>query len=42
MFNGWQHQNYINVPYLYDAYFYPRFDRWGYVNHNGYYVWLNV
>ncbi len=39
---GWRHQRYINVPYLYNAYFYPDYDRWGYANRHGYFVWLNV
>ena len=39
---GWRHSRYINVPYLYNAFYYPEFDRWGYANRHKYFVWLNV
>ena len=32
----------INVPYLYNAFYYPEFGRWGYENRQGYFIWLNV
>jgi hypothetical protein len=32
----------INVPYLYDAFYYPDVGRWGYATRQGYFIWLNV
>ncbi len=32
----------INVPYLYNAFYYPEFGRWGYENRQGYFIWLDV
>jgi hypothetical protein len=32
----------INVPCLYDAFYYPELGRWGYQNRQGYFIWLNV
>ena len=31
-----------NVPYLYDAFYYPELGRWGYENRQGYFIWLDV
>jgi hypothetical protein len=39
---GWQHSRYINVPYLYNAFYYPEYERWGYMNRHKYFVWLNA
>lgn len=32
----------INVLYLYNAFYYPEFERWGYKNKQGFFVWLNI
>ncbi len=32
----------INVPYLYNAFYYPELGRWGYENRQGYFIWLDV
>jgi hypothetical protein len=32
----------MNVLYLYNAFYYPAFERWGYINKQGFFVWLNV
>jgi hypothetical protein len=32
----------IDVPYLYNAFYYPEIGRWGYENCRGYFIWLNV
>jgi len=31
----------INQIYMYNAFYYPRFGRWGFVNRQGYFIWLN-
>lgn len=31
-----------NELYLYNAFYYPQFGRWGYVNRRNYFVWLNM
>jgi hypothetical protein len=37
-----RHGRIINVPYFYDAFYYPDAGRWGYVTRQGYFIWLNV
>jgi len=37
-----RHGRIINVPYLYNAFYYPENDRWGYENRQGYFIWLDV
>jgi hypothetical protein len=32
----------FNVLYLYNAFYYPEFERWGYRNKQGFFVWLNI
>ena len=32
----------INQVFLYDAYYYPEFERWGYMDRHGYFIWLNI
>jgi len=32
----------INVPYLYNAFYYPESGRWGYENQQGYFIWLDA
>ena len=32
----------INVPYFYNAFFFPEYGRWGYVNRHGYFILLNI
>jgi len=41
-YTGWERANVINVVYLYNAFYDPEFERWGYVNRHGYYIWLNL
>jgi hypothetical protein len=41
-YTGWERTSVINVVYLYNAFFDPEFERWGYVNRHGYYIWLNL
>jgi hypothetical protein len=41
-YNGWERGRVTNVIYLYNAFFYPEEERWGYVNRHGYFVWLNL
>jgi hypothetical protein len=41
-YTGWKQLRTINVVYLYDAYFYPEYERWGYMNRHGYFIWLNT
>ncbi len=41
-YNGWERQRVINVVYLYNAFFYPDAERWGYTNRHGYFVWLDL
>jgi hypothetical protein len=41
-FNGWEQTRTIDVLYLYNAYFYPEYERWGYMNHHGNFIWLNI
>lgn len=33
---------FVNVPYLYNAFFYPDQDRWAYENRQGYFIWLDI
>jgi len=40
--DGFQHRDVINELYFYNAYFYSDFERWGYTNDRGYFIWLNV
>jgi hypothetical protein len=32
---------FVNVPYLYDAFYYPEAGRWGYENQQGYFIWVD-
>jgi hypothetical protein len=32
----------INILYFYNAFYYPEFERWGYKNKQGFFVWLNI
>jgi hypothetical protein len=41
-FTGFVQAQPENTVYLYDAYYYPDQGRWGYTNHHGYFVWVNV
>jgi len=41
-YTGWMTDRVINVMYMYNAYFFPEDERWGYTNNNGYFVWLNL
>jgi hypothetical protein len=34
-------QETINQLYMYNAYYYPNFGRWGYFNRQGYFIWVN-
>jgi hypothetical protein len=40
--DGVPHRDVINELYFYNAYFYSDFERWGYTNDRGYFIWLNV
>jgi hypothetical protein len=40
-FTGWTNDRVINVVYFYNAYYYPEFERYGYMNRHGYFIWLN-
>jgi hypothetical protein len=40
-FTGWANDRVINVVYFYNAYYYPEFERYGYMNRHGYFIWLN-
>ena len=31
----------INQVFMYNAYYYPQFGRWGYINRHGFFVWVN-
>jgi hypothetical protein len=31
----------INQVFMYNAYYYPRWGRWGYLNRHGYFIWVN-
>lgn len=31
----------INQVYFYNAYYYPSYGRWGYINRQGYFIWVN-
>jgi len=31
----------VNQIVMYNAYYYPLFGRWGYINRQGYFVWVN-
>ncbi len=33
---------FVNVPYLYNAFFYPEQERWAYENRQGYFIWLDI
>jgi hypothetical protein len=37
-----RHGRITNVLYLYNAFYYPEEDRWGYVNRQGYFIWVDV
>lgn len=41
-FTGFANSRVINVMYMYNAFFYPEYERWGYTNRHGYFVWLNL
>ncbi len=41
-FTGWANDQIINVVYLYNAFYYPDFGRYGYMNRHGYFIWLNL
>jgi len=32
----------VNVPYLYNAFYYPEEGRWAYENRQGYFIWVDV
>jgi hypothetical protein len=41
-FTGWMNDRVVNVVYFYNAYYYPEFERYGYMNRHGYFIWLNL
>jgi len=41
-YTGWMNTQIMNVVYMYNAYFYPEEERWGYMNRHGYFIWLNL
>jgi hypothetical protein len=41
-YTGLEDTTIINVPYLYNAFYYPEEERWGFMNRHDYFVWLNV
>jgi hypothetical protein len=41
-FTGWDNTQVVNVMYLYNAFFYPEYERYGYLNRHGYFIWLNL
>jgi hypothetical protein len=41
-FTGWVNDRVVNVVYFYNAYYYPEFERYGYMNRHGYFIWLNL
>ena len=41
-YSGWVSDRVINVVYFYNAFYYPEFERWGYMNRHGYFIWLNL
>jgi hypothetical protein len=41
-FTGWVNDRVVNVVYFYNAYYYPDFERYGYMNRHGYFIWLNL
>ncbi len=41
-YTGWGNDQIINVVYLYNAFYYPDFGRYGYMNRHGYFIWLNL
>ncbi len=40
-YTGWMSDRVINVMYFYNAFYYPEYDRWGYMNRHGYFIWIN-
>jgi hypothetical protein len=40
--SGYPHREWMNQLYFYNAYFFPDYERWGYSNNQGYFVWLNI
>jgi hypothetical protein len=41
-YTGWTTKRVVNVLYMYNAFFFPEMERWGYTNRHGYFVWLNL
>ncbi|MGH2506165.1 MAG: hypothetical protein ACRDHZ_01885, partial [Ktedonobacteraceae bacterium] len=41
-YTGWATKRVVNVLYMYNAFFFPNMERWGYTNRHGYFVWLNL
>ncbi|HEY9719619.1 MAG TPA: hypothetical protein V6C69_19220 [Trichormus sp.] len=41
-YTGWATKRVVNVIYMYNAFFFPDMERWGYTNRHGYFVWLNL
>jgi hypothetical protein len=41
-YTGFENSRTVNVLYLYNAFFNPEYDRWGYMNRHNYFVWLNL
>jgi len=41
-YTGGTHSTTMNVMYLYNAFYYPATEHWGYMNRHRYFVWLNV
>jgi hypothetical protein len=38
---GFPEREMVNQMVMYNAYYYPEFGRWGYVNRHGYFIWVN-
>ncbi len=41
-YTGFVATHIMNVPYFYDAFYNPEFERWGYINRHGYFLWVNL
>jgi hypothetical protein len=41
-FGGWLPQQVINAVYFYNAFYYPEFGRYGYMNRHNNWIWLNL
>jgi hypothetical protein len=41
-YTGFEHKSVINVPYFYNAFYYPDQERWAYINRHNFFVWVNA